>query len=68
MFQVSREQDDQCMKSVEITGAPEDVENAKRRIEDCLSGSKWSNFLFQVHIQNPLQNAKWIDSLMLNKK
>ena len=40
ILQVSKEEDDQGMKSVEITGAPEDVEAARKMIENCLSGSK----------------------------
>ncbi|KAK3763622.1 hypothetical protein RRG08_057043 [Elysia crispata] len=38
-IKVSKEEDDQGMKSVEITGAPEDVEAARKMIENCLSGN-----------------------------
>ncbi|GFO44189.1 ATP-dependent RNA helicase ddx53 [Plakobranchus ocellatus] len=38
-IKVSREEDEHGMKSVEISGAPEDIEHARRLIEDCLSGN-----------------------------
>ncbi|RUS80488.1 hypothetical protein EGW08_011766, partial [Elysia chlorotica] len=40
-IKVSKEEDDQGMKTVEISGAQEDVEAARKMIDDCLSGNDY---------------------------
>ncbi|CAL1547625.1 unnamed protein product [Lymnaea stagnalis] len=37
-IKISRDEDEDGMKSVEISGTDEEIENAKRLIEECLSG------------------------------
>ncbi|XP_059178963.1 far upstream element-binding protein 1-like [Physella acuta] len=37
-IKISRDEDEDGMKSVEISGTTEEIENAKRLIEECLSG------------------------------
>ncbi|XP_059153330.1 uncharacterized protein LOC131939123 [Physella acuta] len=41
-IKISRDEDEDGMKSVEISGTTEEIENAKRLIEECLSGGDYN--------------------------
>ncbi|XP_059147557.1 far upstream element-binding protein 3-like isoform X2 [Physella acuta] len=41
-IKISRDEDEDGMKSVEISGTTEEIENAKRLIEKCLSGGDYN--------------------------